>query len=123
MPVYILLGGMAALLQGVPTVPAHLQAGRSSTGSRMKSTFPSLPEPTPPATPAIRAAFTPAPRNNLEYHLTVCSPLLLNSTDIHTPLYLQMIYIIASKCLQMLKNFWKKIAIPRRVRQWGTTGI
>lgn len=67
--VYMLHCGMTALLQVVPTALACLQAGRSSVGSRMKSTLPSLPQLTTLATPAIKAAFSPAPHNSLKCHL------------------------------------------------------
>lgn len=60
---------MTALLQVVPTALACLQAGRSSVGSRMKSTLPSLPQLTTLATPAVKAAFSPAPHNSLKCHL------------------------------------------------------
>lgn len=60
--------GMAAHLQGVPAALGCLQVGRSA-GSRVKSTLPSLPRLTTPATPAVKAAFSPAPHNSLQCHL------------------------------------------------------
>lgn len=82
---------------------------------------PSLPQLTTPATPAVKAALSPAPCNSLECHLIPLVPAYFQTSLSSMPHCTSKQY--TSLPPNTKEHFWQKNPVPWGTGRWRSTGI